>query len=64
MIFTSMSLCISISPKILTRGGIQGERKWDNKYVPISLFFLRSLYTKGTYDIEDVVWKIRNLYQR
>ena len=64
MIFTSMSSRILISPKILTRGGIQGEREWDNKYVPIILFFLRSLYTKGTYDIVDVVWKIRILYQR
>ena len=64
MIFTSMSSRILISPKILTRGGIQGEREWDSKYVPIILFFLRSLYTKGTYDIVDVVWKIRILYQR
>ena len=28
-----------ISPKILTRGGIQGERNWNNKDVPIFLFF-------------------------
>ena len=46
MIFTSISLHISISPKILTRGGIQGERKWDNKDVPIIIFFLRSFIHK------------------
>ena len=49
-----------ISPKMLTIGGFQRIRVFKTKCFLVTL---RSLFIQGTYDIVDMVWKIRNLYQ-